>query len=309
MTCLNHIFKLRIIAVIAMISGCLLLMARNQGAGLDPASEPLKDRVVVCVNSGKVLTDDEIRRVQQLWVKDMEVSEDTVRLTLRGPSVVEVGKRLKPSYRAEMEIDGEKCRYSKDELTAYTPKTSQYMLSDSCFYLTFDLAPKFQTKGEKTWISMFMILDSIPEIGKKYPVSTVRYDENIPIKEWKKSDGSVVTLQMVYLPLCGKMRRPDMLVPELQNKRVILNSVDISNGYVEVLEFQAARRLTPGRIKLRTEFDVTLSGLETDDVVSTLSVRKGVITLSQVQEADIKPMLFEIDYGWQDRYLPADSYD
>ena len=292
------------ISYIFMLLLGLVAVAQDKSAYLNPGGPPFKDKVTVCVNSGKVLCAEEIGRISRLWVKSMDVGADTVMLTLKGPSIAAMGNRLKPAYRAEMKIEGEKCVYKKDEIPEFRPKTSQYMLSDSCFYLTFELSPDFQTKGEKTWISMLMVLDSLPEIGRHYPITGFELEEDNPIKEWSGGMGDVVTVQLAYMPLCSKIFANDAMTPAMKGKCMILNSTDVSDGYVEVVEFTPSLKSKPGRIKLKFQLEAEISGTNADRYSRRIKVSDGVITLNQVEATNLRPLLFEIDYGWGDSYVP-----
>lgn len=284
----------------------LYTYSQNNSGNLNPNVYPFKNKIVVCVNSGKILTADEIARVSNLWVKSIDIEVDTVKLVLKGPMAMTRGmnSRLKPAYRAEFRINGEKCRYSKDELPDFEPKSSQYMISDSCFYLTFDLDPKFQTHGEKTWMSVFMILEGRPERGRRYPISLVRYDEGNPIQEWNRSCGDIAAVQLVYMPPCRKVMDENILPTQKKGQRVILNSVEIKEGFIEVEEFSESRKSASAMMKMKAEFELVVRGGEADGLSQELSIKSGSIMLSQIQKTDLMPLIFEIDYGWQYRYLP-----
>lgn len=294
--------KYGIIYIFMLLSG-LMSVAQDGSAYLNPGGPPFKDKVTVCVNSGKVLCAEEIGRISNIWVQRMDVGADTVMLTLKGPSIAAMGSRLKPAYRAEMKIEGEKCVYKKDELPEFRPKTSQYMLSDSCFYLTFELSPEFQTKGEKTWISMLMVLDSLPKVGRRYPLCRFEYDEDAPIKEWNRGAGYIATVQVAYLPPCHKVFPKDALIPAMKGKRVIMNSTAVNPGYVEVMGFHPSSGSKPGMMKLKTEFEVEVSVGGADGCSRRIVISDAVVTLNQVEATHLRPMLFEIDYGWGDSYI------
>lgn len=292
---------------------CALLSALQPCLGGVPSFRSLwdewgsrsKGRVLICTNSAKVLTPEEMKRISASHIKSVDVFPDTIRFTLSGgydPATIRMA--LKPGYRAELDINGHPCVYRKDELPALLPKTAQYALTDSCFYLTFDLSPEFQEKGEKAWISGFLIADSIPEPGRRYPLRQITYAEGDPIIGWQTAMGEIATLQIAYMPECRKFFPADSLPAGLEKQRIILNSVDITGGYIEITEFKAAKRRGLASLKMRMAFSATLAGGRDRQYSLDIVVSDGQATFHQVQKTDLQPMLFEIDYGWQDSFCP-----
>lgn len=294
-------------AILCQLAVCFAL-ASGYRTLFDEMQPSWKGKVLVSANSGQVLTDNDLKRIYANHVKAIDVTDDTVRFTLRGLDVRAVESQLKPAYRAELTVNGKKCKYSKDELPYSRPKTSQYMLSDSCFYLTFDLSPQFQTVGVKTWISGFIVTEGLPEKGRKYPLTTLEYDEDEPILPWKRSMGDVATLQVVYMPACKDYFPDDSLQEDLRRKCIVLSSVAIIDGYVEIVEFKEAKGGRPASMKLRLEFNASLTGGEKGEHSSAIKVEKSEISLAQIEKTALEPMFFEMDYGWQHRYLPEDTF-
>lgn len=300
--------KKNIVSAILCLFAVCFAFASGFRSLFDEKQPSWKGKVLVSANSGQVLTDGDLRRISVNHVKSIDVTGDTVRITLRGLDVRAVESQLKPAYRAELSINGKKCKYSKDELPYSRPKTSQYMLSDSCFYLTFDLSPHYQTAGVKTWISGFIVTSGMPEKGRKYPLTSLEYDEDEPILPWKRSMGDVATLQVVYMPACKDYFHDGSLPEDLRRKCIVLSSVAISDGYVEVMEFKEPKGGRPASMKLRLEFNASLAGGENGEHSSDIKVGKSEISLVQVEKTDLEPMFFEMDYGWQYRYLPEETF-
>lgn len=99
-------------------------------------------------------------------------------------------------YRRYSNQQQKKSVYRKEEPPYHTPKTTQYNISDSCFYLTLELSPKFQKSGEKADLSLFLFCDSLPSIGDKFPIIPVTFDDDNPIKQWTKETGNAAILQI-----------------------------------------------------------------------------------------------------------------
>lgn len=235
-------------------------------------------KVVYCTNNHSVLTQEQIEKLNHMLVKDFEMGADTVKVTLRGRSALELQHELEPSYRADLRVGENRCRYTCDEIPSFMPKTSQYMLSDTCFYLTFDLAPRFQTSGERVWLSMFMALDSIPGRGDVYNLVSVRDAVgDSTIVGWNRGMGDVSALQI-------------MMMPD-KSSRDYRDLIPLKGGKVKIEQFKI-HKSGLASIKLRLTLEAVIKPGE--DIVRVC----GDINLMQIQKTDLQPCFFETDFAW-----------
>lgn len=217
-------------------------------------------------------------------------------------------------YKARLEFNGQKCSFRQDLFRFIAAKPSQYNLTDSCFFLTFELSPMACVKGEKTALSVFVALDSLPETGVAYPLVSIpenpESDSN-PIIRWTRATGGIAAIQMAHMPVCRKIKVLKGLIPEShQNDRIILNSSEITDGCIWFDEISPySKGSSDYYIRLHMSFNGLLKGGENNEIELPVSVRKAEATLYLVQHADIEPLMFPIDYGWGYAYLPEESFD
>lgn len=269
----------------------------------DKRDNSWKGKTVYCTNSDRVLSENDMRHISANHINSIEISNDTIKISLRGGSDIHsLQKMLKPSYTCELSINESRCRYEKREIRSQKPKTAQYTISDSCFYLTFDISPEFQTKGIKTWMSFFIVTNAIPKPGTKFPIKTIIYNVDNPIKVWNTSDGDLAVVQIVHMPPCDDFFN-DSIAERHKNQRIILSSDQIINGQIEISEFNPGKsELASAKIKV--ELSASVSGGNNKEYSSTIYINNCTIDLYQIQKSNLPPMLFEIDYGWKDSYLP-----
>lgn len=267
-------------SIITLLFSIMLLCAHTAQARTvkEHFDDPCyKDKVLFCTNNNRVLTREQASKLDHMLIKSMDILPDTIKITLKGRSIPELQEQLEPAYRAEIKIGGKTCRYECDEIPAFVPKTSQYMISDTCFYLTFDIAPRFQTKGPGTWLSMFMALDSIPTKGRVYPlrpVSSLTGDS--VVVEWDRTIGSVAAVQLALMPD--------------KSHREVINATPSAPSTISVEEFRI-HKSGLASIKLKFTITVTLPDNSTLPVNATIDLR-------QIQPTDLHPHIFEIDYDW-----------
>ncbi len=228
-------------------------------------------------------------------------------------SRLQIRDRIVRDYMAKIKINGKKYEYKKDIFRGLKPKSSQFAQSDSCFYLTFELSPLSQKKGEKTAISVFMIFDSKPEIGTSYPIVTIpentNGNENERIINWNRDMGNIVALQIAHMPLCKNYFAKDSVPTGHENDRIILNSFKISNGSMIIEKIEPySEKSNDIAIKLSFDFDAVVKGDNDESHATRLSVRDAKVALYLVEHTELEPTLFPIDYGWGYEYIPANSF-
>lgn len=217
-------------------------------------------------------------------------------------------------YKAKVEFNGQKCSFRQDLFRFIASKPSQYNLTDSCFFLTFELSPLACNKGEKTAMSVFVALDSLPKTGISYPLVSIPESpdpDNNPIVRWTSDIGDIAAIQMSHMPVCNKANSLKGKIPEShQDERIILNSTEISDGYIRFDQIEPYSKGSPDYyIKLHMAFNGLLTGGDDNEIEMPVTVRKAEVTLYLVQKAYIEPLMFPIDYGWGYTYLPKDSFD
>ncbi|MDE6371663.1 MAG: hypothetical protein K2K92_09270, partial [Duncaniella sp.] len=152
----------KVILILVILFSPVFSKAWSQGMYEDINTDE-SGKVYICTNSGKEISAEQFRSINRYFIKKIFESDDTVRITLKGPGETRASYReLVNSYAADLKINGARCKYLKQELRESTPKTSQYNYTDSCFYLTFLLGHEFQTKGDMAEISAFLVPDSLP---------------------------------------------------------------------------------------------------------------------------------------------------
>lgn len=258
-------------------------------------------------NYGTVMSLDEFKRAQKEGqIKSLDICHDTIKVALKGIKIrVPEISEYRRCYSANLSVNEEKTAYRKDEIPTHVPKTTQYNLTDSCFYLTFGLSPKFQTQGKKMDISIFLFCDTIPCAGERIPIIPTSFDEDNPIKEWSRDIGRVAIMQIGYFPKATDILPQYYLTESTRDKRIILSTTETS-GEIEILSVKRAKHPDQLEMKLRLNADASLNHRDID---IPLHIKNGRIDLYQIENADIVPCFFEIDHIWPDPFIPANSFD
>lgn len=268
------------------------------------------NRVIVCTNSGKWITEAEYRSINQRFIKKIAIKQvpddaDTIYVTLKGPGENRTEwSNLVKSYSATMNINGIKCSYLKNELKTFTPRTSQYNFSDSCFYLTFELGSQFQTHGLMSSLSIFLITDSIPVVGQRYTIGSITVSDDNPIEDWTSVTGERAAVQVTCYPLCKDVLQEPFLTPENEDKRIILSSADLS-GEIEIKKIEKIKKSDMYRMHLRLNADGVIRPKFLEGFEYPVRIKDADIRLGLVERADLRPCLFTIDYSWPDNYILA----
>lgn len=265
------------------------------------------EKVYICTNSGREISTEEYSSINHQFIKRIIATDDTVRVTLRGPGEHRADySAMVNSYTADINLNGNRCKYLRQELPEASPKTSQYNYTDSCFYLTFELSPKFQTRGSKVALSAFLISDSIPVVGKRYPVRPLLLDPSDPITEWSRSSGETAVVQLTCFPLCKDVVPGRLLEPADEDKRVILSTTQV-DGYMEVTRVKRLKKSDMYSIDLRLEAAGIIRPDFFEGFEYPVEIKDGGIRLYLVEKSDLKPCLFAIDYAWPDNFIPVDD--
>ncbi len=226
---------------------------------------------------------------------------DTVRVTLKEPKIHIPGiSEYDRCYSADLSVNGRKHVFKRIELPSHSPKSTQYNLTDSCFYLTFSLSPQNQTKGEKMEVSIFIFSDSIPHQGQRFKIITPGFNEDNPIMEWTRDIGFIAVMQVGFFPKASDIYPAS---DSINDRRIALSTINFT-GEMEVLSIK------PGKYQdqLEIELGLTATAILDSEQYDTLSIPlniNGKISLFQTEHADIVPCFFIIDYGWPDLFLTS----
>lgn len=273
------------------------------------ANSQIMGKVIISENYGTVMSYEQFKKLEEGgFVKSIDASADTVRVTLKGPKIhIPNLSDYKRSYSANLKVNGAKTVYQKEEIPSYTPKSTQYNLSDSCFYLTFGLSPKFQTKGVKMDLSLFLFSDSIPAIGVKFRIIKPAFNENNPIMAWTQEVGYVAVMQVGYFPETKDVVSKEFLTDSIRSKRLVLSSMDF-NGEVEVLSVNRGKHNDLLEMELGIDAKTELVSDYIEGIKIPLNIN-GKIKLDQTERADLTPCYFEIDYVWPEYLIPLRAFD
>lgn len=266
-----------------------------------------EEKVYICTNSGREISAEEYRNINSQFIKGIITTDDTVRVTLKGPGEHrDAYREMVNSYAADFNLNGVRCKYLKQELPEATPKTSQYSYTDSCFYLTFELSPKFQTTGLPTGVSAFLVTDSLPVVGKRYPVTPLTLDPTDPIVVWSRASGEMAAVQITCFPLSSDALPSGHIPPADTDKRVILSTTDVT-GSMEVTAVRRLKNRDMYRIDLRLDASATIRPDFLDGFEYPVEIKDAAIKLYLVEKTDLKPCFFAIDYAWPDNFIPQND--
>lgn len=278
-------------------------MLATMAAGAS-SSEP---RTIIVTNSGLKISREQYRTINHHFIEAIDSKPDTLLITLKGPSQNTADfSRLKESYHAEMKVNGIQCVYHKRELPEFTPKTTQYNLSDSCVYITFEITPPFQTEGLRTSLSVFCILDSVPSPGDTFEVTPMPVDKENPIVEWQRGEGDLVCAQITCLPSADEVLPTESRSEANEGKLVILSSSDVT-GKMTVTGVKTDKK---GRL-LGLNVLMSLDCVMRPDFVEgwewPVSIRDAHITLSMIEQAKLRPTLYQIEYAWPEHFVNKET--
>lgn len=289
-----------------MLSFILGILAILSPIAADVDSVRPKSRIIINTNYNTVMSEDEYNRLKQTeQIRSIDITPDTIKVTLYGKSIrIPNLSDYKKSYTANLLINNKRATYNKDEEPSHSPKTTQYNASDSCFYLTLGLSPKFQTKGEKMDLSVFLFCDSIPKAGDKFSIVPVTFDDDNPIKQWTKHTGNAAILQIGYFPKTKDVFPKELLSDSNKDKRVVLSTTE-PTGEIEVMSIKKGKyqEQLEMKVKLNAEAVFYHEGLKIP-----INIKDGVINLYQIERQNLQPLFFEIDYAWPDTYVPVDAF-
>ena len=266
------------------------------------ASTP-EPRVIICTNSGLRITHEQYHNINQYFIKEVDIKGDTLWVTLKGPSqTLPDFSRLKESYRADMRVNGERCLYHKRELSETTPKTTQYNQSDSCVYITFEVSPPYQTDGMRTSLSLFCILDSMPQPGEQLAITPMPVGEETPIVEWNSHAGQLVCAQVTCLPRCDEILPANYRNESTEGKLVILSSTDVT-GNMEITGVKTDKKGKLQGLNLKLDLDCVMRPDFLDGFEWPVRIRDANITLCQLEKAPLRPSLYRIDHAWPEHFV------
>lgn len=271
-------------------------------------TEP-RHRVIINENYGTEMSQEQLDRADRAkLIKSIDIDGDTLRVSFRGPKLtIPDLSDYKRSYSADLIINGEKTLFRKKEIPSFTPKSSQYNLTDSCFYLSFDLSPRFQTKGVKMHISVFLFSDSVPSKGQRYQISAPSFDENNPIIGWTKEMGNMAVIQVGYFDEAEKIFDKSIVSDSIWDKRLVLSTMEFS-GSVEVISVRRSKSHNQLGMEMKIIAEATLSSNYFDNIRVPLDI-DGRVRLYQIEKADILPCYFEMEFCWPDYLIPVDAFD
>lgn len=263
-------------------------------------------KIIINENYGTIMNYEQFKKYEKEGqIKTIDNISDTIKVTLKGPklSIPDISE-YKRSYSANLSVNGKKHVFKSIEVPSFTPKPTQYNLTDSCFYLTFSLSPRNQIKGGKMDVSIFLFCDSIPHKGQKFKFIAPNFNEDNPIIEWTKNIGNVAVMQVGYFP-----KATDVLsdLSSMSDKRIVLSTSNFT-GEIEVLSIRQGKYNDQFEIELRLEAKAKLCSEHFPDFSMPLDI-EGKISLYQIESADIVPCFFEIEHEWPEYLIPLDIFD
>lgn len=222
------------------------------------------------------------------------------------------GKHVVLSYRAKMNVFGEKVAYEHYTVHRETPQPVEYAETDSCFYLTFEISELSQSdRGVPTTLNFFIVTPTRPRSGDTFPLVGIPEsdDESNPIVQWTRAVGPIAAVQVFALPRYRDIFAEDSVPEGHLRDRITLTDRSIDSGTITIEEIEP-RSKGSDDLYVRLRFDdlrATLEGGEENRYSFPVSITAGVAELHYVKHEQMMPLLFPIDYKWADTYTPDRS--